>query len=166
MLSGAIVAQDPPDFSGTWTLISPPAAGASATELNVRQESRHTSVNGTPLPRPAVTLTITRRFADGRMTRDLIYVGTVGGRVGGLYRDGRGTGLGGQVTRTIESSSWIGTGLVLTKGDYNGPSRTSGPFVERTETWSLDRDGALAIRVEEQSSDRPPVSETLRYRKK
>ena len=166
LLSGAVVAQDPPDFSGAWVLISPTAAGGSVTELNVHQESRYASVNGAQLSRPAVILTITRRSADARMTRDVVRVGTVGGRVGGVNRDGRGTGPDGQVTRTAESSSWSGTTLVLAKSEHNGPSRTSGPYVERTETWSLDSDGMLLIRVEEQGSNRSPVNETLRYRRK
>ena len=166
LLSGAVVAQDPPDFSGAWVLIGPTAAAGSATEINVHQESRYTSVKGEPLSRPAVILTITRRSADARMTRDVVRVGTVGGRVGAVSRDGRGTGPDGQVTRTAESSSWSGTNLVLAKSEYNGPSRTSGPYVERTETWSLDSDGMLLIRVEEQRSNNPPINETLRYRKK
>jgi hypothetical protein len=37
--------------------------------------------------------------------------------------------------------------------------------VKRREVWSLDSDGTLVIRVEEQRSDAAPIETTLRYKK-
>jgi hypothetical protein len=163
--TAAVVVQDPPDFSGTWMLSSATPAGAAAPTLVVRQTFKRVSIRGKPLERPAVSVTI-ERHDQGTVSTDTFYVGAVGGTVGGVDRNGRGTGPNGQVTRTTIASRWKGDQLALERASYSGPTRESGPYIERTETWSLDTNGELTITATERRDGRGPISITARYKRK
>jgi hypothetical protein len=118
--------QDPPDFSGTWVVVSATPPGAAAPTLVVRQTFKRASSTGMPLDRPAVSLTI-ERHGQGTVVTHTYHVGTMGGTVGGVDRNGRGTGPKGQVTRTTVASRWNGGELVLERASYSGPTRESVP---------------------------------------
>ena len=80
----APVAQDRPDFSGTWILVSPSPAPSNAPQtLVVNATFRRQSPRGTPLNPPLVALTVDPR--SGTLIRPGNYdVGMTGGVVGGL----------------------------------------------------------------------------------
>ena len=77
-------AQDRPDFSGTWTLVSPNPAPSNAPQTLVVEASfSRQSARGTPISPPLVTLAVSPRFGNA-IRSDIYTVGTIGGVVSGL----------------------------------------------------------------------------------
>jgi hypothetical protein len=140
-------AQDKPDFSGNWILVSPtdPPDGAART-LIVRETFTRESVKGTPIDPPLIRLAVERRL-NTSVRSDLYTIGTVGGTVGNA-------GPGGQTEQTRSSTDWNGDSLVIHITDSGRPLE-AGAESEHTEVWSLGVQGALSLTV----TDRRPGTE-------
>ena len=103
-LAAAVAAQDKPDFSGQWALVTAvPSTANAASRLTVRQPTARANVFGAPMTPTFTTLTVERVFGD-RSTTETFQIGIQGGIVGG----------GGVWTRF--SVGWEGDQLVITSG--------------------------------------------------
>jgi hypothetical protein len=164
-LLSAAAAQPRPDFSGRWILIDPIEVGPEvATELLVEVSVNHKSVTGTPSHPGLVTLTVHRR-SPAEVHSVTWLVGVVGGVVGGVDSFGRGSGPNGEVWRSGHPATWDNDALVLENSYYSGATRDSGPHTERREVWRLDEKQRLVITITERSSESPPKSVRLNYRR-
>jgi len=157
----AVAAQDKPDFSGRWVLVSSSTPDPSAAQtLSVRQTVTRTNVRGGPMQPFFSTLIVERQFAD-RAATATYQIGVQGGMVGGIV----GGGGAESRTETRHSVRWEGNRLVIETGSYSGPTRSDGPYSEHTEEWQLDAAGRLVLSVTERGSGAQEVSNTLTYQK-
>jgi len=148
------MAQERPDFSGTWVLVSPNGAPSNAPQtLAVDASFMRQSVRGTPINPPIVTLTVNPR--SGNAVRPGIYtVGISGGTTSGL----RGNS---PRTESRNSTRWDGSTLVVDLAYYADGKLTS----EHGEVWSLDGQGTLSIAVTDRIVGDPSTTATLVYRR-
>jgi hypothetical protein len=100
-----------------------------------------------------------RREGPSGTTTDTYTIGTIGGVVGGIDRNG---------TRIATPSAYFETawrGDVLTfltrRDGPNGPH--TGDWSERRESWSLDADGRLRVEIETEAYDHAPRTTVLHY---
>src|SRR5262245_24156245 len=106
----AVAAQDKPDFSGRWVLVSSGTPDPSAAQtLSVRQTVTRTNVRGGPMQPSFSTLIVERQFAD-RAATATYQIGVQGGMVGGGDAQSR--------TETRHSVRWEGNRLVIETGSY------------------------------------------------
>ena len=153
----AVAAQDKPDFSGRWVLVSSSTPDPSAAQiLTVRQTVTRTNVRGGPMQPFFSTLIVERQFADHAATATY-QIGVQGGMVGGI--------VGGGGAETRHSVLWEDNRLVIETGSYSGTARRDGPYSEHTEEWQLDAAGRLVLSVRERRSGAQEVSNTLTYQK-
>src|SRR3954469_15323202 len=104
VVSGA--AQEKPDFTGTWVLVTPTGAANVPATIVVRESFKRESVTGVALPSPIVSMHVERRAADGGVMADDFTIGVIGGFVGG--------GSGGAVpVRRNFAATWDNNQLVL-----------------------------------------------------
>src|SRR5258708_21997670 len=83
-IAHASAAQDKPDFSGTWILVSPSGSASSdAQMMTVHQSFTRESVRGTPIDPPLITLAVERE-SNGVVHSERYTIGTIGGTVSGL----------------------------------------------------------------------------------
>jgi len=143
-LAGAVVsAQQHPDFSGRWVLVSATRWSMDVPQtLTVQQPVSRTTALGAPMPRALLRLTVERTFASGSHT-DSYNLGVEGGTVGGLVG---GVASGAASFQTRFSVRWEGDALVIWNASYSGTSSTA-PDTEHSETWELDADGRLVVTV-------------------
>ena len=107
-------AQDQPDLSGRWVLVSSEVADSNAARsLNIRQPVRVTNALGAPMAPYFLDLIVEREFAD-RVTTETHQIGVGGGMVGGT--------AGGASYHSRFSVAWQGRRLVFERGSYSGPS--------------------------------------------
>jgi hypothetical protein len=157
LTAGITAAQDKPDFTGQWALLTPRDAEDAARGLSVRQWLEHmTSVRGVPIDIPYVA--IERQFQDG--VRSESYEIGVAGIAGGLA-----AGASVPSWSTRYAVRWDGDRLVIETGRYSGPTRESGPYSEHDEVWSLDASGRLVMAVNDRSSGSAPRTTELTYRR-
>jgi hypothetical protein len=151
-------AQDKPDFSGNWILVSPrdPPDDAART-LIVRETFTRASVKGTPVDPPLIRLAVERRL-NTSVRSDLYTIGTVGGTVGN-------TGPGGQTEQTRSSTGWDGDSLVI-HITYSGRPVDAGAESEHTELWSLDAHDALSLTVTDWRPGTEARTTSLLYRRR
>jgi hypothetical protein len=155
---GITAAQEKPDFTGQWVLLTPRDAGDAAPRLSVRQWLEHkTTVRGAPIDIPHVA--IERQFQNG-MRSERYQIGIVGGMAGGLA-----AGAGVQSWTTRYAVKWDSERLVIETGRYSGPTRESGPYSEHDEVWSLDASGRLVITVTDRDSGSSPRTIVLTYQR-
>lgn len=160
----AISAQDKPDFSGQWVLVSPINGAANAARtMTVRESFKRESVNGTPMDFPLITLAVERR-SDSGVHSEVYTVGTVGGIVGGTAAS-TGTGTASQSPRTRFSTAWDGDTLVIDIR-YAGRPVDSGAESEHKEIWSLAPQGVLLILTTDRNPGTEPTTTTLTYRRR
>ena len=82
----AISAQDKPDFSGDWILVSPVNGASNAPRtMTVRQSFKRESVKGTPIDPPLITLAVERRLNSG-VHSELYTIDTEGNRWRGGWK--------------------------------------------------------------------------------
>jgi hypothetical protein len=158
LTAGITAAQDKPDFTGQWVLLTPRDAGDAARGLSVRQWLEHrTSVRGVQIDIPHVA--IDRQFQNG-VRSESYQIGIVGGIAGGLY-------AGANVPRrsTRYAVRWDGDRLVIETGRYSGPTREAGSYSEHVEVWSLDASGRLVMAVTDRGSGSSPRTTELTYRR-
>ena len=159
LTAGITAAQEKPDFTGQWALLTPRDAGDAARGLSVRQWLEHrTSVRGVPIDIPH--LAIERQFQNG-MRSESYQIGIVGGIVGGLPA---GASVSSWSTRY--AVRWDGARLVIDTGRYSGPTQESGPYSEHDEVWSLDESGRLVMAVTDRESGSAPRTTELTYRRR
>jgi hypothetical protein len=136
-------AQDKPDFSGRWVLVSASRTGPDvATSLIVRQPVRRTNAFGAPMPPAFLDLVVERQSAD-RVRTDTFQIGVSGGIVGG----------GGVQSRF--SVRWEGNRLVISNENVSS---------EHTEEWELSQ-GSLVITTTDRDAGGDTKASTLIYRK-
>lgn len=105
LAAGSTAAQDKPDFSGQWILVSPADPDSNvAGELGVRQWTESKSPPGSTRVVTFTFLTIERQTRSGIRTESY-QVGLSGGIVGGVVPDVRGSGPGGPSSHTRFRSS-------------------------------------------------------------
>jgi len=163
LVAPATSAQDKPDFSGDWILVSPTDATNAAQTLTVRQSFTRESVKGTPIDPPLITHAVERRLDSG-LHSDVYTIGTVGGIVSGLVGNSA-TGLSSQTQETRFTTTWDGDTLVIDTR-YSGRPADVGAESEHKEVWSLDPRGALLLTVTDQSPGTQPVTTNLIYRRR
>jgi hypothetical protein len=120
------MAQDKPDFSGTWTLVIDPNAPAPTGRGGGGGLGQ-----GATITQDAQTLTITRTMQGGEMK--LVY------NLDGSDSKNMMMGRGGQ-TEQISKVSWDGNKLVVTT-TFTMRDNT----VTRTQTFMLDASGQLVV---------------------
>ena len=149
----ATTTQDRPDFSGTWTLVSPNAPSNAPQTLVVNATFRRQSARGVPINPALVTLTVEPRFGNA-VRADTYDIGMIGGVVGGLPANG-------PQTSSRFSTTWDANKLVVDVAQYLGGKLTS----EHGEVWSLNEQGALSIVVTDRVVGDPATTATLVYRR-
>ena len=127
--------------------------------LVVEQPVLRTNVRGEPIPPTYLHLSVRREGSSGTTT-DTYLIGTSGGVIGGVDKNGKRIG-----PTTHYETAWHGdTLLFLTRRDgADGPH--TGDWSERQESWSLDADGHLRVEIETEAYDRAPQRTVLQYRR-
>lgn len=139
----AAAAQDKPDFSGRWALVSASHTSPDvAPSLLVRQPVTRTNYLGVPMPPAFLQLIVERYFPDVVRT-DTFQIGVSGGMVGG----------GGVQSRF--SARWEEQKLVMTNESGSG---------EHAETWELAQ-GSLIVTTRDRDGGGDTRSNTLTYRR-
>jgi hypothetical protein len=158
--AAALAAQDEPDFSGRWVLVSSSQAGPDTPRaLSVRQVLVRTNVRGEPMKPFFKDIAIDREYETG--TRSATYaIGIIGGVVSGIAKDGsprRPTGR--------HAVRWDQRDLVLESGSYTGETPGTGVWSERREVWSLQPDGRLSVAISTSGSAEKSTTVTSLYRR-
>lgn len=159
LTAAPLVAQDKPDFSGRWVLVSGASAGDDvARALVVRQSVARTNLRGEPMRPFFKDILIEREFASA-MRSETLPIGVVGGFVSGIAKGSTPTG-----PRAHHVVKWDGSALVFEHGTYTGDTRQTGKWSERREVWSLEPDGRLRVAITSRSSaDVSETTHTLTY---
>jgi hypothetical protein len=152
---GPAAAQDQPDFSGRWLLVSDPPPPDAPRALSVQQAIERTNRRGEQVTPYFRDISIVRE-RDGGMSTAAYQIGIVGGTV---------SGTGAPGSRTLSGVKWEGRELVFESGRYDGSPAQSGAWTERREVWSLDGEGRLVIRTTTSSSSDRGTTVTSIYRR-
>jgi hypothetical protein len=156
-IAASAAAQDQPDFSGRWVLVSSAVADPNAARsLNIRQPVRDTNALGAPMAPHFLALIVEREFAD-RVTTETHQIGVEGGIVGGT--------VGGASDQSRFSVRWEGDRLVIERGSDSSQTRDARRYWEHTEEWELDAAGVLVVTVTDRASDAGPKANTFTYRR-
>jgi hypothetical protein len=144
IIGRASAAQDKPDFSGQWVLVSSADVGADAArELAISQT----------IGTPGAILVVERRSKDGVHSERY----RTGVRVFVERRDGSNTRL---------SVRWDGDTLVIERDSYSGQTADSPPDTAHQELWSIDPNGMLVMTVADRSVGAEPRTTKLVYRRR
>jgi hypothetical protein len=159
VLTASVAAQNRPDFSGNWILVSPQNSNGAQT-MTVRETFARTSVSGAPIEPPLITLAVERRSASG-VRSDRYTIGVVSGTTSGVIGNA-GAGVGDHTPQTRSSTTWDGDRLVIETRSWTVDDRS---YSDHKEVWWLDAQGALLISVtDEDPGDRKTT--TLLYRRR
>jgi hypothetical protein len=151
------VAQDTPDFSGSWVLESAsPSAADIPRALSVAMSLVRTNVRGEPMNPFFKDITVVRELANGTSS-ETFQIGVVGGSLGGT--------VAGEFPSRHHRVIWEKQTLVIETGSYTGPTPESGQWAERREAWSLDLEGRLRLAITSRSSGSASSTVTLVYRR-
>jgi hypothetical protein len=154
-------AQDAPDFSGNWILVSPVEPPPHVPRsMTVQTSYTRESARGTPIDPPLVTVTIARTFAD-EVRSERLTVGTTGGSVGGLAADAFADGTP-SVAQTGTSTRFDGSKLVIDVSSSGSPGAADS---YRREAWTLDEQDTLSIAIIERGASSESTT-TLVYRRR
>jgi hypothetical protein len=158
--AAALAAQDEPDFSGRWVLVSASQPGPDVPRaLTVRQTLVRTNVRGEPMKPFFRDIAIDREYESG--TRSETHaIGVRGGAVPGFDKDGRPNG-----PRGLYSVKWDQRALVFESGSYTGETSGTGEWSERREVWALQPDGRLGVTVATSGSAAASTTVTLTFRR-
>lgn len=156
--SAAATSQTRPEFDGTWELEdSQPAASDVPRRLVIRHD-KNTSA-------PAFDELVVERALGSNVRSTTYRIGLVGGVVGGVDKEGRGSGPDGHPPRTQFFVRWDPDNrLVIETASYSGLTRAAGPYSEHMEVWWLDSAGKLVMTVEHRT-DAGGTTRTLTYRR-
>lgn len=154
-----LVAQDKPDFSGSWILESAAqSAGDIPLALSVSQSLVRTNVRGEPMKAFFKDITVTRVLASGPRS-ETYQIGVVGGSV-----PGRGDASRSE-PGTHHRVEWEGDVLIIERATYTGQTRESGEWTDRHEAWMLDSAGRLRVEITTRSSTDASKTAILVYRR-
>jgi hypothetical protein len=148
-------AQDKPDFSGHWMLVSPRKSNDSiARELTVRRTSNE-------LDAPSGVLHVERRFGNsGNIESESLLIGVRSGTVNGISP---GSTQAFPSTSSRVSVTWNGSRLVIEKSSYSGP----GTAAQHVEEWSLTGKNTLLITMTDRiRGSLQPKTVTVSYRRR
>jgi hypothetical protein len=150
-------AQAQPDFSGRWTLDAPSQAPPDAARvLVIEQPVMRMNDRGDSIPPMYVRVSVRREGPSGTTT-DTYAIGTMGGVVGGVDRNGKRIGPSARF-----EVAWRRDTLTFqTRRD--GPD--AGVWSERSESWSLDPDGRLRVEIKTEAHDLAQQTTVLFYRR-
>jgi hypothetical protein len=158
VMGGAVAAQDQPNFSGRWILVSSTVADpGAARSLSIRQPVKTTNALGAPIAPYFLDLIVEREYAD-RVTTETHTIGVGGGLVGGVAG-------GGVSYKSTFSVRWEGDSLVMERWSYPNEAPDAQPSSVHREEWHLDSRGMLVVSVTDRSSDSEPKSNTFTYRR-
>lgn len=153
-------AQNKPDFSGRWILVSPRQSDLDIpSALSVRQTLVQTTIHGNPMEPFFKDIAVDRQFESSTRSETHL-IGVVGGVVPGFRADGSPSG-----PPTHHGVKWEGNSLVFESGSYTGQRAEAGVWAERREIWSLDPDGRLRVVITTSSSADGSRTVTLVYRR-
>jgi hypothetical protein len=159
-----VYAQHGTDFSGQWVLQSKaPTTLDVPRTLTVKQSIAVANARGEPMQPQFKTITIEREFAAVKRT-DTYDIGLVGGFVGGVVGERRDDP--NDVPHGFHSVEWVGMQLLFKNAGYSGGSKSSGPYTEHSELWSLERRDRLVITISDESSASPRTTATITYRRR
>ena len=151
-------AQEQPDFSGRWVLVSEPPAADTPRALSVQQTLVRTNRRGESVTPYYKDITITRELESGARS-ETYEIGIAGGSVSGIP----GRGMVG--ARTVFRTIWEGRDLVFESSSHPASPDESVQWTERREAWLLDGEGRLVVTTATRSSIERPTSVTLLYRR-
>lgn len=143
------LAQDKPDFSGSWTLVVDP----NAAPTGGRGGGRGGLGQGAMLTMDATTLTITRTTQGGE-------VKTVYKLDGSESKNTVAMGRGGNSVEQVSKAVWDGNKLVVTTNYMMGDNA-----VVTTQTFSLDASGQLVVTFEGPGRGGERMNTTMTYKK-
>ena len=155
----SVAAQERPDFSGRWVLISDQADGDIPPALFVQQTIVRTTLRGEPMTPYVSDISIGRQFETG-VRSETHHIGIIGGEVPAPEADGLPNG-----PKRHHNVGWDGSMLVFTSGSHTGPRPMTGAWSERRESWSLDTDGRLRVTIATNGSSAASKTITLLYRR-
>ncbi len=133
-LAVALLAQDKPDFSGTWVWESGSSDTETPVSMTVTQRLVRTNVRGEPLAPSFLTIAVARTRANGMRVDSTYPIGVSGGLVGSTRVDSRC------------SVAWEGQSLVFSS------STVADNWSERREVWTLEQDGHLHVVITRRSA--------------
>ena len=158
--AAALAAQDQPDFSGRWLLVSSSRPGPDIPRaLSVRQEVVRTNVRGEPMKPYFKSISIDREFESGTRSESH-QIGIIGGVVSGIPKD-----AGPRAPTGLHAVKWDQKTLAFESGSYTGDSPGTGEWSERREVWSLQPDGRLQLAITTAGSAEKATTVTLLYRR-
>jgi hypothetical protein len=159
-VAAALAAQDEPDFSGRWVLVSPSQPGPDTSRaLSVRQTLVRTNVRGEPMTPYFKDIVIDREYESG--TRSETHaIGVIGGVVAGIPKDGSPRSPTGRY-----AVKWEQHALVFERTSYTADTPGTGRWTERREAWSLQPDGRLSVTITTRGSAETSTTVTLLYRR-
>jgi hypothetical protein len=134
-------AQQRPDLSGAWQLVSASVKDARTARILVIRMSEGATPGSAP-----VGFEVQRVSDSG--TRVEGHNFGMGGVVGGIT-----PGSSAPSAHTTRAVYWRGDELLMESGQYSGPDQLSGPYSERSEAWRLS-DGALHVAIVERGTGR------------
>jgi hypothetical protein len=160
LVAVTLAAQDKPDFSGRWVLVSSEQSGPDIPRaLSVRQSVVRTNVRGEPMKPFFTGIAVDREYESGTRS-ETSPIGIIDGVVPALREDGSPKGAHGH-----HAVTWDQDALVLETGSYTGDARETGVWSERREAWSLQPDGRLRLAITTASSVDRSRTVTLTYRR-
>lgn len=152
-LVAALHSQSQPDFSGTWTLDSARAPSVPVT-ISVKQGLVRTDVRGEPMAPFFRQIVITRSGRTESFDLD-----SIGGSISGVVHGPASP------RRTHQRVGWENQALVFESGSYTGEVRETGVWTERRETWSMDSEERLRVRISTRGSTIASSDDTQIYRR-
>ena len=158
------LAQDKPDFSGSWVLASSASDADVPKALSIQQPLVRTNRRGEPVTPTYFEIAIARTLPTGTSS-ETFWIGAVSGSLTGGVIGDRTSGITPRVvTRTHSRVAWEEQTLVIEIGRYTGPAPETGDWFERREAFSLPPDGALRLEITSRSSaaDRKTILATYR----
>jgi hypothetical protein len=160
LVAVTLAAQERPDFSGRWVLVSPEQSGPDTPRaLSVRQSVVRTNVRGEPMKPFFRDIAVDREYESGTRS-ETSPIGIIGGVVPALREDGSSKGPHGH-----HAVTWDQDALIFETASYTGDTRGTGVWSERREVWSLHPDGRLRLAITTAGSVERSRTVTLTYRR-
>jgi hypothetical protein len=154
LLAAVSAAQEKPDFSGRWVLVSSRKSDDSvARDMLVRHTPDHPDA-------PGGVLHVERGFGkSGGIESETLLIGVYSGTVNGISR---GSTQAYPLTSSRVSITWSGSRLVIEKSSYSGP----GTAAQHVEEWSLTGKNILLITMTDRiGGSMQPKTRTVVYRR-
>jgi hypothetical protein len=148
-------AQEKPDLTGQWVLVSAAdAENGAARALSVRLFFEHEKdIRGEPIDVPYVTISKMFQSETNSTAQSTTYrIGADGGLAGGRSVPGPSTRF---------AVRWDSDRLLIETGSYT----ISGSYSERDEEWTIDESGQLTMTINVRASGDAPTTTTFKYRR-